>query len=59
MRRVVPELHNHMPRIVENQQRLGPIVGQLASITTAWIRMCSFDLDIDNFSVRPRSLTCT
>ena len=29
-RRVVQELHHHMPRIVENQQRLGPIVGQLA-----------------------------
>ena len=28
--RVVQELHYHMPRIVENQQRLGPIVGQLA-----------------------------
>lgn len=29
-RRVVQELHHHIPRIVENQQRLGPIVGQLA-----------------------------
>ena len=28
--RVVQELHHHLPRIVENQQRLGRIVGQLA-----------------------------
>ena len=28
--RVVQELHNHLPRIVENQQRFGRIVGQLA-----------------------------
>ena len=27
---VVQELHNHLPRIVENQQRFGRIVGQLA-----------------------------
>ena len=26
----VQELHYHVPRIVENQQRLGRIVGQLA-----------------------------
>ena len=28
--RAVQKLLDHMPRIVENQQRLGPIVGQLA-----------------------------
>ena len=28
--RAVQKLLNHMPRIVENQQRLGPILGQLA-----------------------------
>jgi len=28
--RWLSKLLNHMPRIVENQQRFGPIVGQLA-----------------------------
>ena len=36
--RVVRELRYHIPRIVQNQQRLGPIVGIWLAITTAWNR---------------------
>jgi hypothetical protein len=53
--RVVQELHHHMPRIVENQQSLGPIVRQLALRSLRLGSACERVLSI--WTLEPRAGT--